>query len=565
MPDDLRRFSPDDPNLPTSPNVQALLERRGQVDARPVIERPPPARPERALQPRSPASSVVLGTDDMDRPVTVDLVRLMAGRLLIQGMSGAGKSHTLRLLIERAHVHTTVVVVDPEGEFGNLAEFIGAVSVKGADTPPDALAALALRCREHRAHLHLDLSDLSAEERIEAAAAFFGGLTAAPREHWSNTVLVAVDEAHLLAPQAAATARDAEIRRTGVAALTDMCSRGRKRGIVPVIATQRLAKLAASVLAELQNAIIGINVLDRDIQRAADMLGWTADKAGILRDLTPGRFVCLGPALSTYPTVVSIASTETVHLGRSPALRPAAGLSLDEARSALSVDGLVAGRAAARPQAPAVALLDAGGALGRETAEEILTVTRETPGAAASLWAHLTQREGWPAVESTLTRTGPPHALQHAAVGRVEIDGAEFVSDPQQGSDRRTAEQRATLDILAQVIGVKPPASAASELAIPAAADPKAATPPDPASLTDPKGHLVNHVAVLNGWTVAFTSASSGPAHALTFSATVTVTKGGVTILMASGSGGSRKAAERAASVAALVALADAQPAVAAE
>lgn len=43
----------------------------------------------------------------------LDLNRLLAGRCLIQGSSGAGKSATLRHLIEEAHDYLTVMVVTP--------------------------------------------------------------------------------------------------------------------------------------------------------------------------------------------------------------------------------------------------------------------------------------------------------------------------------------------------------------------------------------------------------------------------------------------------------------------
>src|SRR3546814_14423961 len=97
----------------------------------------------------------------------------------------------------------------------------------------------------------------------------FAGLIGAPAEHWANTVLVCIDEGHLLAPHHAGSARDAETRRIGVATLTDLCARGRKRGIAPVIATQRLAKLNSSVVPALQNFLVGLNVFDRQNGRAS--------------------------------------------------------------------------------------------------------------------------------------------------------------------------------------------------------------------------------------------------------------------------------------------------------
>lgn len=273
-------------------------------------------------------------------PLELDLGKLMAGRCLIQGSSGAGKSQTLRRIIEEAFDYLTTIIVDPEGEFANLATHIGATTVIAREYANDGLTALALRTRQHRIALHLDLTDLEPDHRIEKAAAFFAGLLSTPREHWAHTVLVCIDEAHLLAPHMAASARDAETRRLGVATLTDMCARGRKRGIGTIIATQRLAKLASSVVSELHNHLIGLNVFDRDVARAADLLGFGSDQAALLRQLPPGEFFAFGPALAAIPVLAKIDQTITPHIGRTPDLVAAADLDADESRTLLDLDAL---------------------------------------------------------------------------------------------------------------------------------------------------------------------------------------------------------------------------------
>ena len=171
------------------------------------------------------------------KTINLNLARLLDGRCIIQGSSGAGKSRTLRRIVEEAFDYVTTILVDPEGEFANLAMHIGAETLRGTEISGEGLTALAARAREHRIAIHLDLSDLEPDQRIIKAAAFFAGLMTVPRELWAHTVLVCVDEAHLLAPHVAASARDAETRRLGVATLTDVCSRGRKRGIGTIIAT----------------------------------------------------------------------------------------------------------------------------------------------------------------------------------------------------------------------------------------------------------------------------------------------------------------------------------------
>lgn len=258
--------------------------------------------------------------------LSLDLDRLLAGRLLIQGSSGAGKSRTLRRIIEEAFDYTTIAIVDPEGEFDNLARHIGATTLRAVDLSAEGLTAAAARSRHHRLSIHIDLTDLDPDQRIIKAAAFFAGLVGAPREDWAHTVLVCIDEGHLLAPHVAGSARDAEARRLGVATLTDLCARGRKRGLAPVIATQRLAKLSTSVVSELQNFLVGLNVFDRDISRAADLLGFSNREADRLRALAPGDFFAMGPALSPTPVLAHVDPTITDHVGKTPDLRSAASV-----------------------------------------------------------------------------------------------------------------------------------------------------------------------------------------------------------------------------------------------
>lgn len=291
----------------------------------------PPAAPERVLLPIGSAGQSELN---------LDLDRLLAGRLLVQGSSGAGKSVTLRVIVEEAFEYVTCMIVDPEGEFGNLAAHIGAVTILAGELSNEGLTAAATRARHNRLAVHLDLSGLGADERITKAAAFFTGLTECPREDWAHTVLVAIDEAHLLAPHMAASSRDAETRRLGVATLTDLCARGRKRGIAPVIATQRLAKLSASVVSELQNVLIGLNVFDRDVARAADLLGMTGSRADDLRRLAPGQFYAMGPALCSRAVLVNIAESVTPHLGATPALLGPADVGAAQATDLLDLAAL---------------------------------------------------------------------------------------------------------------------------------------------------------------------------------------------------------------------------------
>ena len=81
-------------------------------------------------------------------------------------------------------------------------------------------------------------------------------------------------------------------------------------------------------------------MFDRDIARAADILGFSAREADRLRTLGPGEFFAFGPALAATPVLAKIDPTITTHLGRTPALRAAADIAGDEVHRLLDLDTL---------------------------------------------------------------------------------------------------------------------------------------------------------------------------------------------------------------------------------
>lgn len=128
MLDDTRLFRRSDPDFPTTRAVQQRLITAGRVAGEgplnpAMLHRTADAMaipPAGARHPIPAGPSIPLGESDAGT-LHLDLNRLLAGRCLIQGSSGAGKSATLRHLIEEAHDYLTTIIVDPEGEFANLA------------------------------------------------------------------------------------------------------------------------------------------------------------------------------------------------------------------------------------------------------------------------------------------------------------------------------------------------------------------------------------------------------------------------------------------------------------
>ncbi|WP_439500170.1 helicase HerA domain-containing protein [Bosea sp. (in: a-proteobacteria)] len=264
-------------------------------------------------------TGIDMGSTRDGQPGLLDLAELLATRLLVQGNSGSGKSHLLRRLLEQSAPLVQQAVIDPEGDFVSLAEQFGHVVVDAACGDAE-LQRIALRVRQHRVSVVLNLENLDADEQLRAAAAFLGGLFDVERSMWFP-MLVVVDEAQLFAPVMAGEASD-EARRLSLGAMTNLMCRGRKRGLAGVIATQRLAKLAKNVAAEASNFLMGRTFLDIDMQRAADLLGMERRQAEMFRDLERGQFVALGPALSKRPLPLRIGTVSSVDRGGAPGLMP---------------------------------------------------------------------------------------------------------------------------------------------------------------------------------------------------------------------------------------------------
>jgi Predicted ATPase len=274
--------------------------------------------------------SVDMGAKARGERAAFDLEELLATRLLVQGNSGSGKSHLLRRLLEQSAPWVQQAIIDPEGDFVTLAEKFGHVVVDAEGSERD-LALIAARVRRHRVSVVLNLEGLEIDGQVKAAAAFLNGLFDAERDHW-YPMLVVVDEAQLFAPAASGDA-EGEARRACLSAMTNLMSRGRKRGLAGVIATQRLAKLAKNVAAEASNFMMGRTFLDIDMARAADLLGLDRRQAETFRNLERGEFVALGPAIGRRAESVRIGEVITRARGAGPGLMPLPDQPAEDARN----------------------------------------------------------------------------------------------------------------------------------------------------------------------------------------------------------------------------------------
>lgn len=239
----------------------------------------------------------------------IDVQRLLETRLLVQANSGGGKSWALRRLLEQTANHVQQIVIDPEGEFATLREkydyIIAAPHDGDAEASPRTAKLMARRLLETGVSAIIDIYDLKAHERHSFVKLFLDSLVNAPRKLW-RPALVVLDEAHMFAPE------KGKAESTG--SVIDIATRGRKRGLCLIAATQRLSKLHKDVAAECINKLVGRTGLDVDVKRAADELGMTAREAmAALRGLNEGEFFIFGPAFTKKVEKVKVGNVSTTH------------------------------------------------------------------------------------------------------------------------------------------------------------------------------------------------------------------------------------------------------------
>lgn len=234
---------------------------------------------------------IEIGKSQDKSKIQIDLPRLIETRLLIQSMSGGGKSWLIRRLLEQSYGQVQQLVIDLEGEFSSLrTDFDYVIAGKGGDIPayPKIAKMMSHDLLKLNSSCIMDISELKAQDRLKFVRYFLEGLIDAPKK-LRHPALVVIDEAHIFSPERG--------QAESAPAVIDLCTRGRKRGLCAVLATQRLSKLHKDASAELGNKFIGRTVQDIDRKRAVEELGFTTKQESLsLRKLKPGEFFVYGPA-----------------------------------------------------------------------------------------------------------------------------------------------------------------------------------------------------------------------------------------------------------------------------
>lgn len=245
--------------------------------------------------------------------VSIDIAKGISGKLLLQAGSGGGKSFTIRRVLEDSYGTIPHIILDTEGEFASLREKYDYILIgKGQDIVPDPRTAglMALRLWQEKVSAIIDLYELDPEDRQIFVDNFLNAMINAPKALWKPVLLV-IDEAHEYAPETEKSKHSLGMSR--------LASKGRKRHIFAIFATQSIALLSKRIVASCKNKLIGYASEINDVKRAAFELGFTPNEALKLRDLDPGEFYAFGPAISKEIIKIKIGPVKTTHEGTSSA------------------------------------------------------------------------------------------------------------------------------------------------------------------------------------------------------------------------------------------------------
>lgn len=245
--------------------------------------------------------------------VSIDIPKGISGKLLLQAGSGGGKSFTIRRVLEDSYGTIPHIILDTEGEFASLREKYDYILIgKGQDIVPDPRTAglMALRLWQEKVSAIIDLYELDPEDRQIFVDNFLNAMIKAPKALWKPVLLV-IDEAHEYAPETEKSKHSLGMSR--------LASKGRKRHIFAIFATQSIALLSKRIVASCKNKLIGYASEINDVKRAAFELGFTPNEALKLRDLDPGEFYAFGPAISKEIIKIKIGPVKTTHEGTSSA------------------------------------------------------------------------------------------------------------------------------------------------------------------------------------------------------------------------------------------------------
>ena len=279
----------------------------------------------------------------------------LATGVFFAAMPGAGKTVAMARFLEQYILLCTLacVIFCLEGDLRSIVE--SGLCPRGLIAGPDDIPSMRYVI-EHRVQLVIDLQQcrkpgeefvnyelagqliarvvkelLNAHAAIKAAT----GKTPLP-------CLLALDETQMWGPQNPPSYLEGKTYKDLLDTLTVVATRGRKYGVVPFLAAQRIAKVHNDIIAGCEMRVLGKTDLDNDITRYRKYVSKEAISDQGIRSLGKGQMiVCMNGKL----VIVQFKNRKSIHTSHSPHLTSA----LNNPVGRIPSEILAASAAASRP------------------------------------------------------------------------------------------------------------------------------------------------------------------------------------------------------------------------
>src|SRR6266566_764972 len=255
----------------------------------------------------------------------------LATGVFLVGIPGSGKTVTLALFLEQyiKRFHLPAVVFDIVGDLKSIVED-GRICPRGLVATPDALPSMAQVVR-YRMQVIVDLQHCRRPGEAFLNYELAGQLIAQTLKDLMNAqsaidphlrlpCLVGLDETHIWAPQNPPSYLSPVTAKDLLDTLTVVATTGRKYGVVPLFAAQRIPKVHKDIIAGCETRILGKADLDNDIKRYREYVSPDIISDQGIRGLSKGRMVvCMGGKR----LIVQFYQRESRHISHTPGVTQA--------------------------------------------------------------------------------------------------------------------------------------------------------------------------------------------------------------------------------------------------
>ena len=225
----------------------------------------------------------------------------LATGVFFVGIPGSGKTVALALFLEQyiTRYRLATVIFDTEGDLKSIVD--DGLCPRGLIATPDTLPSMALVIK-HRMQVVIDLQqcrrpgeafinyELAARLIAQTLKDLMNAQSAiAPADRLPT--LIGLDETHIWAPQNPPSYLEPKTAKDVLDTLTVVATRGRKYGVVPFLACQRIPKVHKDIIAGCETRILGKADLDNDISRYREYVSKEVISDQGIRSLGKGRMI----------------------------------------------------------------------------------------------------------------------------------------------------------------------------------------------------------------------------------------------------------------------------------